>query len=69
MIELDPDEFPAWPIVGPTDSVMRFLGGETVWPEDVEADQSQSDVWAVSKEQYRRWRIIHPDKTLHPELT
>lgn len=69
MIDVDSDEFPYWPIVGPEDSIVRFLRGETVWPEDIEADQSRSDVWPVTKDQYRRWRIIHPDKTLHPPLS
>jgi hypothetical protein len=54
------DDAPCWPIVGPTDSVIRFMRGETVFPEEVEEDTSRSDVWAVNKDQFDRWNIIYP---------
>jgi hypothetical protein len=60
------ESFASYPIVGPTDSVMRFMRGETVFPEEIEDDQSRSDVWSVTKEQYERWRIIYPAQ--HPRL-
>jgi len=62
------DRFGCYPLVGPTDSIMRFMRGETVFPEEIEEDQSRSDVWSATREMYERWRIIYPDKTQHPPL-
>lgn len=60
--------FGGFPIVGPTDSVMRFMRGEMVWPEEIEVDTSRSDVWSVTREQYERWRILYRDPASHPPL-
>ena len=55
-------DFPQYPILGPAESVMRFIRGETVWPENITEDKSRWDVWAVSKEMYDRWMILCPDQ-------
>lgn len=62
------ESFASLPIVGPGDSVIRFLRGEPVTTEDIEADQSRSDVWTATREQYVRWLLIYPDKDAHPPL-
>lgn len=58
----DLNQFPCWPIAGPTESVMRFLRGEQVWPEDIDTDTTRSDVWAVNKDQFDRWHILTGEK-------
>lgn len=61
-MSIDSSKFAMYPIVGPTDSVIRFLRGETVWPHEIEEDTSRSDVWVCNREQYERWRIISPQE-------
>jgi len=54
-----------WPIVGPTDSVMRLMSGQTLTREAIAADQSHSDVWAVTRDLYVKWQTV-TGGTIHP---
>ena len=56
----------SWPIVGPADSVMRLMRGQELTRDSIDADQSRSDVWTVSRDLYVKWQTliggpIHPD--------
>ncbi len=62
----------SWPIIGPTDSVMRLMRGQELTQGSIAADRSRSDVWAVSRDLYVRWQTltggpIHPDKQIQQE--
>ena len=56
----------SWPIVGPTDSVMRLMRGQELTRDSIDADQSRSDVWTVSRDLYLRWQTL-TGGPIHPE--
>lgn len=51
-------KYSSWPIVGPTDSVMRLMRGLPLSREAIEEDQSRSDVWAVTRDLYVKWQTL-----------
>lgn len=53
-----PIEYASWPIVGPTDSVMRLMRGQPLTRNIIEADQSRSDVWTVTEDLYVTWHSL-----------
>lgn len=58
--------YSSWPIVGPTDSVMRLMRGMPLSRETIEKDQSRSDVWTVTRHLYEKWQTL-TDGTIRPD--